>query len=247
MVELHLSGHPLRSTGGRKESWLQFVHDSAMALGAEANFAFANYPNSIDLWVVFYAVLALTLAVTFWVAARGSAARDDLPDRQERLTIAVLAVTGVFFMACMLGVRANMAFGVLNHRLLAPGSILLTAAALGAIASRGALSSRKVENAVAAIILASVVQSCMYQPHFDTYDDIFPVQLRNVREHYAEVPSGAAVIHASRHLLFLRPDLRVIPARKMHRLQHRLAAEHALRTMPVWSDQGGQLRRIDNR
>lgn len=241
-----VSGSLLPGAAGRQESLSLFAHDAATALVAEANFVLAEYPDTPLLWAVFVPVMLLTLVVACQVTIRSRDAKEGRPDRQESLTIAVLAATGVFFWICMVAVRSYRQFDPLSYRLLAPGTVLVTAAAFGLLAARGWMEDARMRAAAALIVLASVTYSCVYQPlaQFQAYQVLFPERMRAIRAHYADVPAGAVVLHGSRHLLFLRPDLRVIPDRRMGSDETPLLDQARRAGLSVWSDEGGRLRPV---
>ena len=241
-----VSGSLLPGAPERQERLPLFALDAARALAAEANFAFAEYPDTPLLWAVFAAVMVLTLVVVYQVTIRRRDAAEVLPDRQERLTIVVLAVAGVFFWTCMVAMGSYRQFDPLSYRLLAPGTVLVTAAAFGVLATRGCMEHARMRTAAALVVLASVVHSCVYQPLVLYRDQqiLFTERMQDVLAHYADVPAGAVVLHASRHLLFLRPDLRVVPDRRMGSNETLFVDQARRAGLLVWSDEGGRLRLV---
>ena len=85
------------------------------------------------------------------------------------------------------------------------------------LAARGFREHRGVKAATVLIVLASVAYTSVYQPlaQYRAQPILFPERLQNIRAHYTDVPAGTVVLYGPRHLPFLRPDLRVILARRI--------------------------------
>ena len=180
---------------------------------------YVPHPRHPILLVAFAAVIVLTVAVSLQITVRGRGAGRGLGrlDSGERVTIVVLALTGVFFWASMVLLKSSRHFNALDARLLAPGTVLVTAAALSGLAARGFREHRGVKAATVLIVLASVAYTSVYQPlaQYRAQPILFPERLQNIRAHYTDVPAGTVVLYGPRHLPFLRPDLRVIMARRI--------------------------------
>ena len=216
-----ISGALLPGAARRRESLLVFIYESAKALVAEVNFVFVYVPHPRHpiLLAAFAAVIVLTVAVSLQMTVRGRGAGRGLGrlDSGERVTIVVLALTGVFFWASMVLLKSSRDFNVLGARLLAPGTVLVTAAALSGLAARGFREHRGVKAATVLIVLASVAYTSVYRPlaQYRAQPILFPERLQNIHAHYTDVPAGTVVLYGPRHLPFLRPDLRVIMARRI--------------------------------
>ena len=125
-----ISGALLPGAARRRESLMVFIYESAKALVSEVNFVFVYVPHPRHpiLLAAFAAVIVLTVAVSLQMTVRGRGAGRGLGrlDSGERVTIVVLALTGVFFWASMVLLKSSRHFNALDARLLAPGTVLGT-------------------------------------------------------------------------------------------------------------------------
>ena len=165
-----------------------FIYESAKALVAEVNFVFVYVPHPRHpiLLAAFAAVIVLTVAVSLQMTVRGRGAGRGLGrlDSGERVTIVVLALTGVCFWASMVLLKSSRHFNALDARLLAPGTVLVTAAALSGLAARGGFREhRGVKAATVLIVLASVAYTSVYRPlaQYRAQPILFPERLQNIR------------------------------------------------------------------
>ena len=102
----------------------------------------------------------------------------------------------------MVLLKSSRHFNALDARLLAPGTVLVTAAALSGLAARGFREHRGVKAATVLIVLASVAYTSVYQPlaQYRAQPILFPERLQNIRAHYTDVPAGTVVLYGPRHL-----------------------------------------------
>ena len=233
----------------RQESVLMFAYETTKAFLSEANFVFLYVPNPRNpvLLAAFGAILVLTLAVgvQFWIRARRAEWGLGQLSGGERLTIVVLAFTGVFFWAAMVVMRFRIHFNPLDFRYLGPGTVLVTAAALSVLAALGLGENRRARTSIALIVLASVAYAGVYGP-LQSYREqpvLFTERMEDILTRYRHVPSDSVVLRGSLHLLFLRPDLLVVPEENIRGSQGMvdLLRDQASRAgRPVWLEHDGR-------
>ena len=254
-LNLYISGALLQTMGPRLESLSVFSYETAKAFAAEANFVFLFVPNPRNpvLLAAFAAVLVLTFIVSAPIVAllrRRSSCLNRI-DSGERVTIAVLAFTGVLFWASMVVLKFYQNFNTLDFRYLGPGTVLVTAAALSVLTAVGFSQRSWLRVATVLIVLTSVTYSGVFVPlrPYREQPTFFTERMEKTLTQYEHVPSGSVVLQGPLHLLFLRPDLMVIPPRRL-RTQRRLdrVLNRALKTKnPVWREVNGRPIRIATR
>ena len=232
----------------RKTDFLTFVYETTKSFVAEANFAFLYVPNprNIGSLVAFCAVLVFTVAVGVHVWRRGRRRGNgfDLLDREERVTILILALVGTFFWVVMVVMKFRVDFNSLDFRYLGPGTLLVTVAALGSLMACGLREHRGARAVVALIVVSTVLHTSIYVP-WQWYREngvLFTEQMDGLRSRYEGVPAGAVVLRSSLHTLFVRPDLMVVPEVSIatQAVFDRLLNQAIKVGRPVWIERDGQ-------
>ena len=247
-----IAGSLLPSRVPRTESLATFLYESTKAFVAEANFAFLYIPNPRDVTslAVFTGVLILSTAVALGVWRQGGRRQGrQLLHREERVTLVVLALVGAFFWATMAVLKFRVYFNPLDFRLLGPGTLLVSAAAFGALAALGVSQHRTAVAAVTTVIVATVIHSCLYTPWQDYRANgrLFTDRMETIHRRYEDVPAGSVVLRGSLHLLFLRPDLMVVPQEQIRSPEFfdSLRAQAVRSGRQVWVERDGHPLSID--
>ena len=143
-------------------------------------------------------------------------------------------------------------FNTLDFRYLGPGTVLVTAAALSVLTAVGFSQRSWLRVATVLIVLTFVTTySGVFVPlrRYREQPTFFTERMEKTLTQYEHVPSGSVVLQGPLHLLFLRPDLMVIPPQRL-RTQRRLDRflNRALKTKnPVWREVNGRPIRIATR
>lgn len=231
----------------RTESVATFLYETTKAFVAEANFAFLYIPNPRDITslAVVTGVLILTTVAILGVWRQGARLRQGQHSlhREERVTLVVLALVGAFFWATMTVLKFRVYFNPLDFRLLGPRTLLMSAAAFGALATLGVSQHRTAMTAVATVIVTTVIHSCLYTPWQDYQTDggLFPDRMETIHRRYEDVPAGSVILRGSLHLLFLRPDLLVVPQERIRSRESfdNLRAQAVRAGRQVWVERDG--------
>lgn len=242
-----LSGALLPPNSPRRASLLTFAYDSMKGFVSEANFVFLYIPNPRDpgMLAAFGLVLVTTLAVAIHVWHRGRCAGRGFAqlDPDERTTIAGLAFMGVFLWAAMVVLKFRFYFSPLEFRYLGPGTLLVSAAVLSGLAAYGLREYRGAKTALALIVVSAVAWHGLYGPWqgYRANGRLFTQQMERIVARYRPVPPGSVVLRGSLHLLFLRPDLLVVPQENIRTsaAANRLRREAIETGRPVWVEQDG--------
>ena len=237
----------------RKTSVSTFVYETTKAFVSELNVAFLSIPNPRDIGALlaFSAVLGLTLAVGIhlWRRGRRNESGLDRLAREERVTLIIFALIGAFFWVVMATLKFRAYFNPLDFRYLGPGTLLVTVAGLGTLMSWGLWQHRGAKTVFACIVVATVIHTCIYVP-LQRYRDngiLFTEEMDRLRSQYEGVPAGAVVLQSSLHVLFLRPDLIVVPvaSNSSQALFDRVRDQAIEAGKPVWIERDGRPVPID--